>query len=100
MNEKLEDQRTKIEEIRAIGSTVTQTAEEALEEARNALESANTSKDLSNSNFAKIDQITDRIKTLVTKQEVDPLTDRLRIAESRIEVQAGQIIEKFVSYRF
>ena len=94
MNEKLEDQRSKIEEIRAIGSTVSRTAEEALEEARNALESANTSKDLSNSNFAKIDQITDRIKTLVTKQEVDPLTDRLRIAESRIEVQAGQIIEK------
>lgn len=94
MNEKLEDQRTKIEEIRAIGSTVTQTAEEALEEARNALESANTSKGLSDSNFAKIEQITDRIKTLVTKQEVDPMTDRLRIAESRIEVQAGQIIEK------
>ena len=94
MNEKLEDQRTKIEEIRVIGSTVTQTAEEALEEARNALESANTSKGLSDSNFAKIEQIIDRIKTLVTKQEVDPLTDRLRIAESRIEVQAGQIIEK------
>lgn len=94
MNEKLEDQRTKIEEIRAIGSTVTQTAEEALEEARSALESANTSKGLSDSNFAKIEQITDRIKTLVTKQEVDPLTDRLRIAETRIEVQAGQIIEK------
>ena len=94
MNEKLEDQRTKIEEIRVIGSTVTQTAEEALEEARNALESANTSKGLSDSNFAKIEQITDRIKTLVTKQEVDHLTDRLRIAESRIEVQAGQIIEK------
>ena len=70
MNEKLEDQRTKIEEIRAIGSTVTQTAEEALEEARSALESANTSKDLSNSNFAKIEQITDRIRTLVTKQEI------------------------------
>ena len=94
MNEKLEDQRSKIEEIRAIGSTVSRTAEEALEEARNALESANTSKDLSNSNFAKIDQITDRIKTLVTKQEVDPLTDRLRIAENRIEVQADQITEK------
>nr|DAY05105.1 MAG TPA: Neck appendage protein [Bacteriophage sp.] len=94
MNEKLEDQRTKIEEIRAIGSTVTRTTEEALEEARSALESANTSKGLSNSNFAKIEQITDRIKTLVTKQEVDPLTDRLRIAESRIEVQAGQIIDK------
>ncbi len=94
MNEKLEDQRTKIEEIRAIGSTVTQTAEEALEEARNALESANTSKGLSDSNFAKIEQITDRIRTLVTKQEVDPLTERLRIAENRIEVQADQIIEK------
>ena len=94
MNEKLEDQRTKIEEIRAIGTTVTRTAEEALEEARNALVSANTSKGLSDSNFAKIEQITDRIRTLVTKQEVDPLTDRLRIAESRIEVQAGQIIEK------
>lgn len=94
MNEKLEDQRTKIEEIRVIGSTVTRTAEEALEEARNALESANTSKGLSDSNFAKIEQITDRIRTLVTKQEVDPLTDRLRIAESRIEVQADQITEK------
>ena len=94
MNEKLEDQRTKIEEIRAIGSTVTQTAEEALEEARNALESANASKDLSDSNFATIEQITDRIKTLVTKQEVDPLTDRLRIAENRIEVQADKITEK------
>ena len=94
MNEKLEDQRTKIEEIRAIGTTVTRTAEEALEEARNALVSANTSKDLSDSNFAKIEQITDRIRTLVTKQEVDPLTERLRIAENRIEVQADQIIEK------
>ena len=94
MNEKLEDQRTKIEEIRAIGSTVTQTAEEALEEARNALESANTSKGLSDSNFAKIEQITDRIRTLVTKQEVDPLTEHLRIAENRIDVQADQIVEK------
>ena len=94
MNEKLEDQRTKIEEIRAIGSTVSRTAEEALEEARNALESANTSKGLSDSNFAKIEQMTDRIKTLVTKQEVVPLTDRLRIAENRIDVQADQIIEK------
>ena len=94
MNEKLEDQRTKIEEIRAIGSTVSQTAEEALEEARNALESAKTSKGLSDSNFAKIEQITDRIRTLVTKKEVDPLTERLRIAENRIDVQADQIIEK------
>ena len=94
MNEKLEDQRSKIEEIRAIGSTVTRTAEEALDEARNALESANTSKGLSDSNFAKIEQITDRIRTLVTKQEFDPLTDRLRIAENRIEVQADQITEK------
>lgn len=94
MNEKLEDQRTKIEEIRVIGSTVSRTAEEALEEARNALESANTSKDLSDSNFAKIEQITDRIRTLVTKKEVDPLTERLRIAENRIDVQADQITEK------
>lgn len=94
MNKKLEDQRTKIEEIRAIGSTVTRTAEEALDEARNALESAKTSKDLSDSNLVKIEQITDRIRTLVTKQEVDPLTERLRIAENRIEVQADQIIEK------
>lgn len=94
MNEKLEDQRTKIEEIRAIGSTVSRTAEEALEEARNALESAKTSKDLSDLNFAKIEQITDRIRTLVTKKEVDPLTERLRIAENRIDVQADQIIEK------
>jgi len=94
MDEKLEDQRAKIEEIQAIGTTVSRTAEEALEESRNALESANTSKDLSNSNFAKIEQITDRIRTLVTKKEVDPLTERLRIAENRIDIQADQIIEK------
>ena len=94
MDEKLEDQRAKIEEIRAIGTTVSRTAEEALEEARSALESANTSKGLSDSNFAKIEQITDRIRTLVSKQEVDPLTERLRIAENRIDVQADQIIEK------
>ena len=94
MNEKLEDQRTKIEEIRAIGSTVSRTAEEALEEARNALESANTSKDLSDSNLVKIEQMTDRFRTLVTKQEVGPLNDRLRIAENRIDVQADQITEK------
>nr|DAV41344.1 MAG TPA: Neck appendage protein [Caudoviricetes sp.] len=94
MNEKLEDQRSKIEEIRAVGSTVSRTAEEALEEARNALESAKTSKDLSDSNLVKIEQMTDRFRTLVSKQEVDPLSDRLRIAESRIDVQADQIIEK------
>lgn len=100
MNEKLEDQRTKIEEIRAIGSTVTRTAEEALEEARNALESAKTSKDLSDSNFVKIEQITDRIRTLVTKKEIDPLNDRLRIAENRIEVQADQITERLTRTDF
>ena len=94
MNEKLEDQRTKIEEIRAIGSTVSRTAEEALGEARIALKSAIAFKGLSDSNFVKIEQITDRIKTLVSKQEFDPLTDRLRIAENRIEVQADQITEK------
>ena len=94
MNEKLEDQRTKIEEIRAIGSTVTQTAEEALEEARNALESAKTSKGLSDSNFAKIEQMSYKIRTLVSKKEFDPLNDRLRIAENRIEVQTDQITEK------
>ena len=100
MNEKLEDQRTKIEEIRAIGSTVTRTAEEALEEARNALESAKTSKDLSDSNLVKIEQMTDRFRTLVTKQEVGPLNDRLRIAENRIEVQADQITERLTRTDF
>ena len=94
MNEKLEDQRTKIEEIRAIGSTVSRTAEEALEEARNAFESAKVSKDLSDSNLVKIEQMTDRFRTLVTKQDFDPLADRLRIAENRIDVQADQIVEK------
>lgn len=94
MNEKLEDQRTKIEEIRAIGTTVSRTAEEALGEARIALKSAIAFKGLSDQNFVKIKQITDRIRTLVTKQEFDPLTDRLRIAENKIEVQADQITEK------
>ena len=94
MNEKLEDQRTKIEEIRAIGSTVTRTAEEALEEARNAQKSAIAFKGLSDSNFVKIEQMSYKIRTLVSKKEFDPLNDRLRIAENRIDVQADQIIEK------
>ena len=100
MNEKLEDQRSKIEEIRAIGSTVSRTAEEALEEARNAFESAKISKDLSDSNLVKIEQMTDRFRTLVTKQEVDPLNERLRIAENRIEVQADQITERLTRTDF
>ena len=100
MNEKLEEQRSKIEEIRAIGSTVSRTAEEALEEARNAFESAKTSKDLSDSNLVKIEQMTDRFRTLVTKQEVGPLNDRLRIAENRIEVQADQITERLTRTDF
>ena len=94
MNEKLEDQRTKIEEIRAIGTTVSRTAEEALGEARIALKSAIAFKGLSDSNFVKIEQMSYKIRTLVTKQEFDPLTDRLRIAENKIEVQADQITEK------
>ena len=94
MNEKLEDQRTKIEEIRAIGSTVTQTAEEALEEARNAQKSAIAFKGLSDQNFVKIEQMSYKIRTLVSKKEFDPLNDRLRIAENRIEVQTDQITEK------
>ena len=94
MNEKLEDQRTKIEEIRAIGTTVSRTAEEALGEARIALKSAIAFKGLSDQNFVKIEQMSHKIRTLVTKQEFDPLTDRLRIAENKIEVQTDQITEK------
>ena len=94
MNEKLEDQRTKIEEIRAIGTTVSRTAEEALGEARIALKSAIAFKGLSDSNFVKIEQMSYKIRTLVTKQEFDPVTDRLSIAENKIEVQADQITEK------
>ena len=69
-------------------------ADKALENARYALKYAQTTNGLADANFVSIGKINDTIETLARKSELDPISDRLSITESKIEVQAGQITEK------
>ena len=69
-------------------------ADKALENARYALKYAQTTNGLADANFVNIGKINDTIETLARKSELDPISDRLSITESKIEVQAGQITEK------
>ena len=69
-------------------------ADKALENARYALKYAQTTNGLADANFVNIRKINDTIETLARKSELDPISDRLSITESKIEVQAGQITEK------
>lgn len=69
-------------------------ADKALENARYALKYAQITNGLADANFVNIGKINDTIETLARKSELDPISDRLSITESKIEVQAGQITEK------
>ena len=94
INEKLDDQKNRIQALHNFAQQANYTAIEALGDAQNALKYALSSKDLTDSNFTQISQIKDTIVTLARKSELDPLNDRISITESKIEVQAGQISEK------
>ena len=94
INEKLDDQKNRIQALHNFSQQANYTAIEALGDAQNALKYALSSKDLTDSNFTQISQINDTIETLARKSELDPINDRLSITESKIEVQAGQISEK------
>lgn len=97
----LEGQREKIDNIfwkaksaENLSEGARNAADRALENAKHALDYAQVTNGLADSNFMQISQINDTIETLARKSELDPINDRLSITESKIEVQAGQITEK------
>ena len=94
INEKLDDQKNRIQALHNFSNQANYTASEALHDAKIALDYARSTNGLADSNFTKISQINDTIETLARKSELDPINDRLSITESKIEVQAGQITEK------
>ena len=94
INEKLDDQKNRIQALHNFSNQANYTALEALHDAKIALDYARSTNGLADSNFTQISQINDTIETLARKSELDPINDRLSITESKIEVQAGQITEK------
>ena len=97
----LEDQRERIERINQHTQNAVSTAaygqalaEKASADALRALEDAESADELSQSTIRRVFNIEDTIVTLARKSELDPIKDRISIAESKIEVQAGQITEK------
>ena len=69
-------------------------ADKIRNDAKTALDFAITTNRMADANFVNIGKINDTIETLARKSELDPISDRLSITESKIEVQAGQITEK------
>ena len=94
INEKLDEQKNKLNALSETANNAYYNAFEALKDSSRSLKIALSIKDMTDSNFMQISQINDTIETLARKSELDPISDRLSITESKIEVQAGQIIEK------
>ena len=94
INVKLEDQKNRIQALHNFSQQANYTASEALYDAKKALDFAITTNRMADANFVNIGKINDTIETLARKSELDPISDRLSITESKIEVQAGQITEK------
>ena len=91
---KLEDQKNRIQALHNFSQQANYTALGALHDAKKALDFAITTNRMADANFVNIGKINDTIETLARKSELDPISDRLSITESKIEVQAGQITEK------
>ena len=94
INVKLEDQKNRIQALHNFSQQANYTASEALHDAKKALDFAITTNRMADANFVNISKINDTIETLARKSELDPISSRLSITESKIEVQAGQITEK------
>ena len=94
INEKLDKQNGKLFAFDNTAKDAYSKAWEALRDAKTALDFAITTNRMADANFVSIGKINDTIETLAKKSELDPINDRLSITESKIEVQAGQIIEK------
>ena len=93
-NTQLDSQKERIQAINDLATDANRVAAEALKSGDNAIKYALSVKDLADHNFTTVRNLSDKIDLLATKQELDPITERLRLTESQIELQADQITEK------
>lgn len=93
-NAQIDSQKEKIQAINDLANDANRVAAEALKNGDNAIKYALSVKDLADHNFTTVRNLNDKIDLLATKQELDPITERLRLTESQIELQADQITEK------
>ena len=93
-NTQIDSQKERIQAINELANNANQVAAGAAWSGKKAIEYALSVKDLADHNFTTVRNLSDKIDLLATKQELDPITERLRLTESQIELQAGQITEK------
>lgn len=93
-NTQLDSQKERIQAINDLANDANRVAAEALKNGDNAIKYALSVKGLADHNFTTVRNLNDKIDLLATKQELDPITERLRLTESQIELQADQITEK------
>lgn len=93
-NTQIDSQKERIQAINELANNANQVAAGASWSGQKAIEYALSVKDLADHNFTTVRNLSDKIDLLATKQELDPITERLRLTESQIELQAGQITEK------
>lgn len=93
-NTQIDSQKERIQAISDLATDANRVAAEASKNGENAIKYALSVKGLANHNFTTVRNLSDKIDLLATKQELDPITERLRLTESQIELQAGQITEK------
>ena len=93
-NTQIDSQKERIQAISDLATDANRVAAEASKNGENAIKYALSVKGLADHNFTTVRNLIDKIGLLATKQELDPITERLRLTESQIELQAGQITEK------
>ena len=93
-NTQLDSQKERIQAINELANDANRVATEALRDGNNAIKYALSVKSLADHNFTTVRNLNDKIDLLATKQELDPITERLRLTESQIELLADQITEK------
>ena len=93
-NTQLDSQKERIQAINELANDANRVAAEASLNGNKAIKYALGVKDLADHNFTTVRNLNDKIGLLATKQELDPITERLRLTESQIELQADQITEK------
>lgn len=93
-NTQIDSQKERIQAISDLATDANRVAAEASKNGENAIKYALSVKGLADHNFTTVRNLSDKIDLLATKRELDPITERLRLTESQIELQAGQITEK------
>lgn len=93
-NTQIDYQKERIQAISDLATDANRVAAEASKNGENAIKYALSVKGLADHNFTTVRNLSDKIDLLATKQELDPITERLRLTESQIELQADQITEK------